>query len=68
MANEQQARSVRGDTSAPPATNEVEQLKAQLAETNRKLDALWLWLPLTVIFVGVFFDRRRPFRLLPADG
>ena len=32
-----------------------------------KLNALWLWLPLTLIFVGAFFDRRRPWRLLHLD-
>jgi hypothetical protein len=32
-----------------------------------KLNALWLWLPLTLVFVGAFFDRRRPWRLLHLD-
>jgi hypothetical protein len=34
---------------------------------QRKLDALWAWLPLTLIFVFAFFDRRRPWRLLHFD-
>jgi len=34
---------------------------------NRKLNAVWLWLPMTIVFVGVFFDRRRPWRLLHLD-
>ena len=34
---------------------------------TRKLDALWIWLPLTLIFVGAFFDWRRPLRLLHLD-
>ena len=34
---------------------------------SRKLNAVWLWIPLTLIFVGAFFDRRRPWRLLHLD-
>jgi hypothetical protein len=34
---------------------------------TRKLNALWIWVPLTLIFVGAFFDRRRPWRLLHLD-
>jgi hypothetical protein len=34
---------------------------------QRKLNAVWLWIPLTLIFVFAFFDRRRPFRLLHLD-
>jgi Glycosyltransferase family 87 len=34
---------------------------------TRKLNAVWLWVPLTLIFVGAFFDRRRPWRLLHFD-
>ena len=34
---------------------------------SRKLNAVWIWLPLTLVFVGVFFDRRRPWRLLHLD-
>jgi hypothetical protein len=34
---------------------------------QRKVNALWAWLPLTAIFVLVFFDRRRPWRLLHLD-
>ena len=34
---------------------------------SRKLNAVWIWVPLTLIFVGVFFDRRRPWRLLHLD-
>jgi energy-coupling factor transporter transmembrane protein EcfT len=34
---------------------------------RRKLNAVWIWIPLTLIFVGAFFDRRRPWRLLHLD-
>jgi hypothetical protein len=34
---------------------------------RRKLNAVWIWVPLTLIFVGAFFDRRRPWRLLHLD-
>jgi Glycosyltransferase family 87 len=34
---------------------------------QRKLNALWAWIPLTLIFVFAFFDRRRPWRLLHFD-
>jgi hypothetical protein len=35
--------------------------------STRKLNAIWIWLPMTLIFVGAFFDRRRPWRLLHFD-
>src|SRR4051812_35753276 len=31
---------------------------------TRTVDALWIWLPMTLIFLGAFFDWRRPWRLL----
>ena len=34
---------------------------------QRTLNAVWIWVPLTLLFVGVFFDRRRPWRLLHLD-
>ena len=34
---------------------------------QRTLEAVWIWLPMTLLFVGVFFDRRRPWRLLHLD-
>jgi hypothetical protein len=34
---------------------------------RRKLNAVWIWLPLTLLFVGAFFDWRRPLRLLHFD-
>lgn len=34
---------------------------------SRKINALWAWLPLALIFVGAFFDWRRPWRLLHLD-
>src|SRR5438552_293600 len=33
----------------------------------RKLNAVWIWLPLTLLFVGAFFDPRRPWRLVHLD-
>lgn len=33
----------------------------------RKINRLWIWLPLSAIFVLAFFDPRRPFRLLHLD-
>jgi hypothetical protein len=34
---------------------------------GRKLNAPYLWLPLCLLFLVPFFDRRRPFRLLHVD-
>jgi hypothetical protein len=34
---------------------------------QRKFLAIWVWVPLTLLFVGLFFDRRRPWRLLHLD-
>lgn len=34
---------------------------------QRTLNAVWIWVPLTLLFVGAFFDRRRPWRLLHLD-
>ena len=51
-----------GDQAAFPLARGADSGFAQ-----RKLNALWLWLPLTLIFVGAFFDRRRPWRLLHLD-
>ena len=34
---------------------------------ERTINAWWVWVPLTVIFVFAFFDWRRPFRLLHLD-
>ena len=34
---------------------------------DRTINAAWVWLPLALIFVGAFFDRRRPWRLLHLD-
>ena len=34
---------------------------------GRKLNAPWVWLPLCVLFLAPFVDRRRPFRLLHLD-
>jgi hypothetical protein len=34
---------------------------------RRKLNAVWIWLPMTLLFVGAFFDWRRPLRLLHFD-
>jgi hypothetical protein len=34
---------------------------------GRKINAPWVWIPLTVLFVAPFFDWRRPFRLLHLD-
>src|SRR3954471_17073304 len=34
---------------------------------SRKVNALWAWIPLALIFVGAFFDWRRPWRLLHLD-
>jgi hypothetical protein len=39
----------------------------QSGVAQRKLNALWAWLPLTAIFVLAFFDWKRPFRLLHLD-
>lgn len=34
---------------------------------NRKINAVWVWIPFALIFVGAFFDWRRPSRLLHLD-
>jgi hypothetical protein len=34
---------------------------------GRKVNAPWVWIPLTILFVAPFFDFRRPFRLLHLD-
>ena len=34
---------------------------------SRKINAIWAWIPLALIFVGAFFDWRRPWRLLHLD-
>jgi len=34
---------------------------------GRRANAWWVWLPLSVLFVVPFFDRRRPWRLLHLD-
>ena len=34
---------------------------------GRKANALWVWIPLCVLFFVPFFDRRRPFRMLHFD-
>ncbi|MFL5854585.1 MAG: hypothetical protein ACJ77G_19210, partial [Solirubrobacteraceae bacterium] len=34
---------------------------------GRKINAVWIWLPLCVLFFVPFVDRRRPFRLLHLD-
>jgi hypothetical protein len=34
---------------------------------GRKVNSPWVWIPLSVLFVAAFFDRRRPFRLLHLD-
>jgi hypothetical protein len=34
---------------------------------GRKVNALYIWLPLCLLFVAPFFDRRRPLRLLHLD-
>ncbi len=34
---------------------------------GRRANAWWVWLPLSVLFVVPFFDRRRPWRLLHMD-
>lgn len=34
---------------------------------QRKLNAVWLWVPLAIVFVAIFFDWRRPLRLLHFD-
>src|SRR4051794_18503253 len=36
----------------------------QSSYATRTVDALWVWLPMTLIFLGAFFDWRRPLRLL----
>ncbi|HEX6714541.1 MAG TPA: glycosyltransferase 87 family protein [Thermoleophilaceae bacterium] len=39
----------------------------QSGYAKRTLNAVWIWVPMTLLFVGVFFDRRRPWRLLHLD-
>src|SRR4051794_10894503 len=39
----------------------------QSSYATRTVDALWVWLPMTLIFLGAFFDWRRPWRLLHFD-
>src|SRR5436190_9745835 len=34
---------------------------------GRKINAVWIWLPLCLLFFVPFIDRRRPFRLLHLD-
>ncbi len=34
---------------------------------RRTLNKVWIWVPMTLLFVGLFFDRRRPWRLLHLD-
>jgi hypothetical protein len=34
---------------------------------GRKVNAVWVWIPLCLLFFVPFFDRRRPFRLLHLD-
>jgi hypothetical protein len=34
---------------------------------GRKVNAPWVWIPLTLLFVAPFFDVRRPFRMLHLD-
>jgi Glycosyltransferase family 87 len=34
---------------------------------KRKLNSVWIWVPLTLIFIAVFVDPRRPWRLLHLD-
>jgi hypothetical protein len=34
---------------------------------DRIINAVWVWIPLALIFVGAFFDWRRPWRLLHLD-
>jgi hypothetical protein len=34
---------------------------------NRTFNSVWIFVPLMLIFVGAFFDRRRPWRLLHLD-
>lgn len=34
---------------------------------GRKVNSPWIWIPLSVLFVAAFFDRRRPFRVLHLD-
>jgi hypothetical protein len=34
---------------------------------DRTINAVWIWVPLALIFVGAFFDRRHPWRLLHLD-
>ena len=34
---------------------------------GRKINAPWVWIPLTILFIAPFFDWRRPFRMLHLD-
>ena len=34
---------------------------------GRKINAPWVWIPLTILFVAPFFDSRRPLRMLHLD-
>ena len=34
---------------------------------GRKINAVWLWVPVCLLFFAPFFDRRRPFRMLHLD-
>ncbi|MEA2494839.1 MAG: hypothetical protein QOJ29_2750 [Thermoleophilaceae bacterium] len=40
---------------------------AQSGFARRTLNSVWIWVPLTLLFVAVFFDPRRPWRLLHLD-
>jgi hypothetical protein len=40
---------------------------AESGFAQRTLNAVWVWLPMTLLFVALFFDRRRPWRLLHLD-
>src|SRR4051812_36889328 len=40
---------------------------SQSSYATQTLNALWVWLPMTLIFLGAFFDWRRPWRLLHLD-
>jgi Glycosyltransferase family 87 len=40
---------------------------AESGFASRKINALWVWIPLALIFVGAFFDWRHPWRLLHLD-
>src|SRR3954447_2418427 len=39
----------------------------QSSFAQQTVDAVWIWVPMTLLFVGAFFDPRRPWRLLHLD-